>query len=83
MDGKVQAYRIREAGAASGLIGDLNGDGKVDAGDATEILIASGKMGAGLDSGLTAQQMALADVNGDGEVNIADVNAVIDIILKS
>ena len=77
MDGKVQAYRIREAGAASGLIGDLNGDGKVDAGDATEILIASAKMGAGLDSGLTAQQMALADVNGDGEVNAGDASEVL------
>ena len=40
-------------------------------------------MNAAIDMILTGNSSAPGDVNGDGEVNIADVNALIDMILKS
>lgn len=50
-----------------GVVGDVNGDGDVDAMDAAEIL----RYDAGLKS-LEDAQKALADVNGDGDVDALD-----------
>ena len=49
------------------LIGDINGDGKVDSDDATLI----SKYDSGLVT-LTDEQKELADINNDGRINIAD-----------
>ncbi len=49
------------------LPGDVNGDGAVNAADATRILLyATGKID------LTEEEKAAADINGDGEVNAED-----------
>jgi alpha-tubulin suppressor-like RCC1 family protein len=53
------------------LIGDANGDGNVNAIDASLIL----QRGAGLVGGLTCN--AQADVNGDGSVNAIDASLVL------
>ena len=59
------------------LLGDVNEDGKVDAGDAAEILIAAAAVGAGEKSGLTATQENAADVNGDKVFNAGDAAVVL------
>lgn len=56
---------------AEPLLGDVNGDGMVDAGDAADILVEAALNGAG-ESAFTDEQKALADVNGDGIVEAAD-----------
>ena len=56
-----------------GLIGDVNGDGKVNVSDVSALI--------NMIMGLTAMNQAAADVNGDGKVNVSDVSALINIIL--
>ena len=58
-------------------LGDLNGDGAVNAADGTLILIAASKRGAGEDAGLTDAQMQAADLDGNGEINAADATLVL------
>lgn len=48
--------------------GDANGDGELDAADASMIRAAE----VGLGAGLTKLQEYIADINGDGEVDSAD-----------
>lgn len=53
-------------------LGDVNGDGKMNAADATRILLSS------VDKvELTEAEKAAADVNGDGKVNAADAAKIL------
>ena len=56
-----------------GLKGDVNGDGRVNVSDVTELI--------NMILGVTTMNKARADVNGDGQVNVSDVTALINIIL--
>ncbi|MCR5718849.1 MAG: hypothetical protein K6F80_07435 [Oscillospiraceae bacterium] len=59
------------------ILGDVNGDGKVDSRDGTQILIAAAHIGSGDPTGgLTEVQRKAADVNGDSKTNAADATAV-------
>ena len=58
-------------------LGDVNGDGTVNASDAAQILITAADIGAGNDSGLTAEQEAVSDVNGDGRIDASDAAVVL------
>ncbi len=58
-------------------LGDLDGDGIVNASDAARVLIAAAAMGAGDSSGLTDAQMTAADVNNDGTVNASDAAIIL------
>ena len=58
------------------LLGDVNGNGKVEVTDATMVQMIAAEL-----TTVSAERMKAADVNGDGEVNIADVNCLIDVIL--
>ena len=51
---------------------DLNGDGHVDAADASIILTAAEQIAAGKSSGLTPAQELLADADLDGSITEAD-----------
>ena len=55
------------------LLGDMNGDNKIDKNDAIAIIenIAKGKKGT------TQEYISIADINNDGEVDIADALGVI------
>ena len=54
------------------LVGDINGDGKVDIADVNAIInMMLGKVEA----------VPAADLNGDGNVDISDVNAIINLML--
>lgn len=67
--------QILESGKDAGAIYDVNGDGRVDIVDVTNIIsYISGQTPDGFD--ITA-----ADINSDGKVNIADVVSLINIIL--
>ena len=62
--------------AADYILGDANGDGKVDIADAEAIMdYLLGNPPAGFNA-------AAADVNGDGVVDIADAVALLDIIMN-
>ena len=55
------------------LVGDVNGDGKVNVSDVSALI--------NMIMGLTAMDQSAADVNGDGKVNVSDVTALINVIL--
>ena len=58
-------------------LGDINGDDKIDAKDASAILVEYSKMSTGGDGELTAAQKSAADVNGDGMVDAKDASAIL------
>ena len=53
--------------------GDVNGDGKVNVSDVTELV--------NMILGVIPKDESTADVNGDGKINVTDVTALINIIL--
>ena len=55
------------------LVGDVNGDGRVNVSDVSVLI--------NMILGLEAMDQEHADVNGDGRVNVSDVTALINIIL--
>ena len=57
----------------AGLLGDVNGDGRVNVSDVSALI--------NMILGLTPMDKTRADVNGDGRVNVSDVTALINIIL--
>ena len=58
-------------------LGDVDGNGSINANDATAVLIAASKLGTGNDSGLSAEAMAAADVNLDQAVNAKDATVIL------
>ena len=57
--------------------GDVNGDGTINAADASELLIAAADIGAGNTARLTAELLGVGDVNSDGAINAADATAIL------
>lgn len=57
---------------STGLLGDVNGDGKINSGDAMLVLQHAARMRT-----LTVEQQALADVNKDGKVNSTDAMRIL------
>lgn len=55
------------------LRGDVNGDGRVNVSDVTELI--------NMILGLTPMDTSRGDVNGDGRVNVSDVSELINIIM--
>ena len=55
----------------------MNEDGKVDAKDASMVLVAYAKVSTGSEDGLTEKQRAAADVNADGKVDAKDASAIL------
>ena len=53
-------------------LGDVNGDGKIDAADATAILVYYSALSTGGTLDLTDEQIKLIDVNGDGKIDSSD-----------
>lgn len=59
------------------MVGDMSGEGDVNASDAARILIDAALVGSGGDSEFTALQRVEADLNGDGYVNASDAAIVL------
>ena len=55
----------------AGIIGDVNGDGKVDVTDATLLQQYLAEMAE-----LSPAQLAVADTNGDGKIDVTDATAI-------
>ncbi|MBP5363265.1 MAG: hypothetical protein J6Y71_09640 [Ruminococcus sp.] len=58
-------------------LGDVNEDGKVDAKDASLILVAYAKASTGGEDGFTEFQKLAAEVNGDGKIDAKDASFVL------
>jgi|GEM_PF-4477481 len=67
---------IDEATPAQQL-GDFNGDGSVDAGDASEVLSLYALISTGGVAGPTDEQLSFGDVNSDGTVNASDASLIL------
>lgn len=59
-------------------IPDVNGDGKIDAVDASMILAAYSAIATGEDPGLTPEQLAACDANMDGVIDSRDATLVLE-----
>ncbi len=58
-------------------LGDVNGDGSVDATDASDILVASTEKAVGHENALTEAQQKAADVNKDGQFDAVDASYIL------
>ena len=58
-------------------LGDVNGDSEINASDASEILIASAKIGSEGVSDLTPEQFTAGDVNNDDDIDVDDAVTIL------
>ncbi|SEK37274.1 Cohesin domain-containing protein [Ruminococcus sp. YRD2003] len=58
-------------------LGDVNSDGKVDAKDASMVLMAYARMSTGSEDGLTEKQRKDANVNCDDKVDAKDASSIL------
>ena len=58
-------------------LGDVNNDGKVDAKDASAVLVYYSRMSTGGESTLTEAQMKAANVNGDSLIDAKDASRIL------
>ncbi|MBO7395104.1 MAG: hypothetical protein J6U16_03170 [Ruminococcus sp.] len=58
-------------------LGDVNNDGKIDAKDASAILVEYSKMSTGGEGEMTAAQKDSADVDADGKIDAKDASAIL------
>ena len=58
-------------------LGDVNNSGKLEATDATKVLVAYASMNAGQESGLTAAEEIAADLTGDGKLSASDASLIL------
>lgn len=66
-----------ETTSSDDTCGDVNGDYKVDAKDASMVLMAYAKMSTGSEDGLTEKQRKAANVNGDDKVDAKDASSIL------
>ncbi|MBR6967055.1 MAG: leucine-rich repeat protein [Ruminococcus sp.] len=57
--------------------GDVNGDGYIDAVDASDVLAEYARLSSGGDSGFTETQRSCADYNGDGFTDAVDASEIL------
>ena len=62
---------------AQRALGDVNGDGVVNAEDANEVLIAAAKYGTSGKTGLSEEDAAAADIDDNSLINANDANAIL------
>ncbi|SFX70016.1 dockerin type I domain-containing protein [Ruminococcus sp. XPD3002] len=74
-------YKFESLGAAPTNTvtesGDLNSDGKIDANDATLVLVNYSLLSTGEKMQLTESQQKAADVNGDGKIDASDATLIL------
>lgn len=71
------SFDVLVSAEAADNLGDINRDGKCDASDAAMVLVAAAAVGAGNESGLTAEQEADMDVDFDGDFDAADAAIIL------
>lgn len=55
----------------------MNDDGKIDAKDATLVLVAYSKLSTGVENGFSEAQEASADINADGKTDAKDASLIL------
>ena len=70
-DGTLRATGDGVTAKSDVMIGDINGDGKIDINDATMVQKAAAEIAT-----LTASQSIAADVNRDGNIDVTDVTLI-------
>ena len=65
------------------LLGDVNGNGMVDAVDASSVLTYYAQTSTGKDGGFTETQLKAADMNENGLVEATDASAILTFYAKS
>ena len=68
---------IQITSTPTGIVGDIDGDGKVDVTDVNAVINII------LELKTQDDYQGLADLDGDGKVDVTDVNAIINIILSN
>ncbi|MDO4863696.1 MAG: dockerin type I domain-containing protein, partial [Ruminococcus sp.] len=58
-------------------LGDVNEDGKVDAKDASKVLVYYSAVSTGAEGGLSEVQMKAANVNGDAKIDAKDASRIL------
>lgn len=76
-DGVVMYFKRGTTDSSELSLGDANGDGNIDAKDASFILSEYAKLSTGGESSLTETQKAASDVNGDGNTDAKDASAIL------
>ncbi|MCR5707251.1 MAG: hypothetical protein K6G82_03170 [Ruminococcus sp.] len=69
---------VNEAIPTKYVFPDVNGDGKVNAIDASMILAAYSAISTGQDPGLTEEQLDACDANRDGRIDARDASLVLE-----
>ena len=64
-------------GVSDRALGDVNGSGKLEASDASKLLVAYTLLSANEPSGLTLAEEIAGDLNGDGMITAIDASAVL------
>ena len=64
-------------GVSDRALGDVNGSGKLEATDASKLLVAYASLSGGGSSGLTLAEEIAGDMNGDGKLTASDASAVL------
>lgn len=64
--------------ADSAVVGDTNGDGVVDASDASDILSYYADISVGMGAIADEKYMAVSDINNDGAIDAADASNVLE-----
>ncbi|MDE5765144.1 MAG: hypothetical protein K2I00_09290 [Ruminococcus sp.] len=57
--------------------GDIGGDGKIDATDATDVLVEYSRLSTNQPSGFTAEQTYAADIDNDGKIDSSDASFIL------
>ena len=68
---------VVQEGPIEANLGDIDGDNKINASDATRILGAFSALSTGGDTGFTEEQLACADVNKDKKVDAKDATVAL------
>ncbi len=70
-------YKFGSLGKAPNKLGDVNGDGQINAVDASCVLAYYAKVSTNKDGGLNETQMLAADVNNDEAINSIDASCIL------
>ncbi len=76
-NGKICAFRISNDVEIADNLGDMNGDGVIDASDASDVLHIYALLSTGGEDKVSEDSLIIADVNRDGNADASDASAIL------